>query len=84
MTMGLACSCLCIAMTSPTCDNQQQSGAEELSFPGTSKHAKKRAKEKEKEAEARSLASRVGRQGEIRVLNSGVAQDSQQGSRQGI
>lgn len=40
-------------------------------FAGTSKSAKKRAKEKEKQQDERLLASRVGRQGEVRVLNSG-------------
>lgn len=57
--------------------------ASRIEIAGTSKHAKKRAKEKEKEQEARSLASRVGRQGEIRVLSSGRAQEDASGRREG-
>ena len=54
-----------------------------VSIAGTSKSAKRRQKEREKEQDARSLASRVGRQGEVRVLNSGGAAPSRPASREG-
>ena len=53
-------------------------------FAGTSKSAKRRAKEKEKEEDGRLLASRIGRQGEIRVLNAGQGTNGRQAGRKGV